>query len=44
LAEAQMDRRLHIARQRKAEVGFVKEVLAAANCMSTLTHKTVLMK
>lgn len=32
LAEKQIDRRLAIARQRKAEVGFVKEVLAASNC------------
>jgi kinetochore protein Mis12/MTW1 len=32
LAEKQMDRRLAIAKQRKAEVGFVKEVLSAANC------------
>jgi hypothetical protein len=31
-AEEAIDRRLQIAKQRKAEVGFVKEVLAASGC------------
>ena len=30
-AEAALDRRLEIAKQRKAEVGFVKEVLASSD-------------
>jgi kinetochore protein Mis12/MTW1 len=30
-AEKALDRRLEIARQRKAEVGFIQEVLAGAN-------------
>lgn len=31
LAEKQVDRRLAVARQRKTEVGFVKDVLTASN-------------
>ena len=38
LAEKQIDRRLEIARQRKAEVGFVKEVLAASNRESSVSR------
>jgi kinetochore protein Mis12/MTW1 len=35
LAEKQMDQRLDLARQRNAQVGFVKEILASSNRKST---------
>lgn len=38
LAEKQIDRRLAVARQRKAEVGFVKEVLVSHNRKFSLTY------
>ena len=36
LSEQALDRRLEIAKQRRAEVGFVKEVLASSGCKSIL--------
>jgi kinetochore protein Mis12/MTW1 len=47
LAEKQMDRRLDLARQRNAQVGFVKEILASANrefmiCVTSLMAVTPL--
>jgi hypothetical protein len=39
-AEEILDRRLAIARQRKAEVGFVKEILTTAGCEYLCTTHT----
>jgi len=38
-----MERRLDLARQRNAQVGFVKEILASSNRKSTLSQDTILM-
>jgi len=40
-AERHLDRRLEIAKQRKAEVGFVKEVLSSSGCTSVSPAKLV---